>query len=192
MSSPITPRPGLSRRSLLQAGGAAGAAAVLAAALPGTVLAAARSGAAGAATGRNAETTPDPVGISRAAFGSALPDTAPGLRLGLWEVVLPADTAAAPHTHAGTQIVYVVSGTQGYHVHTGSVELTRKDGTTQTFGDGETFELSGGDWIVETPGMEHEAWNAGPDPVISMAATLYPDGVPVSISVPVEAVAPVG
>lgn len=192
MSSPVAPRPGLSRRSLLQAGGAASAAALLAAAVPAGVLAAARSGGTGAAAGQNAETTPDPVGIRRAAFGSALPDTAAGLRLGLWEVVLPAGTAAAPHTHAGTQIIYVVSGTQGYHVHTGSVELTKKDGTVQAYGAGETFEMSGGDWIVELPGMEHEAWNVGPEDVVSLAATLYPDGVPVSISVAVDPVAPVG
>jgi len=192
MSSPTAPRAALSRRSLLQAGGAAGAAAVFAAALPAGVLAAARASGAGTAPGHNADTTPDPVGISRAAFGSALPDTAPGLRLGLWEVVLPAGTAAAPHTHAGTQIVYVVSGTQGYHVHTGGVELTRKDGTVQPYGAGETFEMSAGDWLVETPGMEHEAWNAGPEDVTSLAATLYPDGVPVSISVAVDPVAPVG
>ena len=137
-----------------------------------------------------ADPAPDPVGISRTPWGDVLPDTAPGLRMGLWQVTLPGYTAAPPHAHLGYQIIYVSQGTEGYHIISGAAEVHRVDGTVEAVATGDTFELMTGDWIVETPGMEHEAWNAGAETVLNVAATLFPDGAPLSVAVNVPSVAP--
>ena len=137
-----------------------------------------------------ADPSPDPVGIQRASLGDVLPDTAPGLRLGLWEVVIPAHSVAPPHVHLGYQIINVTGGTLGYHIISGTAEVHRADGTVEPVTTGDTFELNTGDWIVESPGMEHEAWNAGDTTVTNSAATLFPDGAPLSVPVNVESVAP--
>ena len=130
------------------------------------------------------------MGIERAALGDVLPDTAPGLRLGLWEVVIPAHEVAPPHVHLGYQIIHVTAGTLGYHIISGTAEVHRADGSVMAVTTGDTFELATGDWIVEAPGMEHEAWNAGDTTVTNMAATLFPDGAPLSVAVDVASVAP--
>ena len=137
-----------------------------------------------------ADPSPDPVGIQRATLGDVLPDTAPGLRLGLWEIVIPAHSVAPPHVHLGYQIVNVTAGTLGYHIISGQAEVHRADGSVEPVTTGDTFELNAGDWIVESPGMEHEAWNAGDTAVRNSAATLFPDGAPLSVAVNVESVAP--
>jgi quercetin dioxygenase-like cupin family protein len=137
-----------------------------------------------------ADPSPDPVGIQRASMGDVLPDTAPGLRLGLWEVIIPAGEVAPPHVHLGYQVVYVTAGTLGYHIISGQAEVHRADGTVEPVTTGDTFELGVGDWIVEAPGMEHEAWNSGDTTVTNMSATLFPDGAPLSVPVNVESVAP--
>gem|GEM_PF-6249165 len=137
-----------------------------------------------------ADPTPDNVGIQRANLGLVQPATAPGLELGLWEVILPGWSAAPPHTHAGYQIIYVVQGVEGYHIHKGTVELHRKDGSVETYGPGDTFTFTEGEWLVESPGMEHEAWNETGDVLINLAASLFPANVPLSISVDFPSVAP--
>ncbi|MFN8620391.1 MAG: cupin domain-containing protein [Chloroflexota bacterium] len=137
-----------------------------------------------------ADPSPDPVGIQRASLGDVLPDSAPGLRLGLWEVVIPAHSVAPPHVHLGYQIVNVTEGTLTYHIISGEAEVHRADGTTEQKTTGDQFELGTGDWLVEAPGMEHEAWNAGDTEVRNLSATLMPDGVGISIPLKVDSAAP--
>lgn len=137
-----------------------------------------------------ADPSPDPVGIQRASMGDVLPDTAPGLQMGLWEVIIPVGETAPPHVHLGYQIVYLTAGTLGYHIISGEAEVHRADGTVEPVTTGDTFELNVGDWLIESPGMEHEAWNSGDTEVRNLAATLFPDGAPLSVAVNVESVAP--
>ena len=51
-----------------------------------------------------------------------------------------------------------------------------------------TYVLHAGDSVIETPDMEHFGANRGPGVVELIAATLYPEGAPLSI--PLETAAP--
>jgi quercetin dioxygenase-like cupin family protein len=125
----------------------------------------------------------DAPAVVREDLGSTLADTAPGQRLGLWRVVIPAGAGLPPHWHPGYQLARIESGTLDYTVLTGTLVVLRPTGGTLTVDAGETYRIEAGTTIVEQPGAEHSAQNAGDVPVVIVLATLFEDGAEPAILV---------
>ena len=126
--------------------------------------------------------TIEEVGITRTDLGTALPGSAPGEELGLWQYRIPAGAELAPHTHAGWQIARIVRGALEYTIISGEGTLIHADGSSEPVGPG-TYTLQTGDSIVENPGLQHFGANATDDDVVILAATLYTEGAPLSIPI---------
>lgn len=114
---------------------------------------------------------------------------APGRELTLTRVAVPAGAQLPPHRHLGTQIARIVRGTLTYTVLKGSVTVQRgaADGTSKLVRKirvGQTGKIKTGHWIVEQPNVYHRARNTGPGPVVIYMATLFPQGAPASVPVP--------
>ncbi len=122
------------------------------------------------------------VGITRTDLGTALPASAPGEELGLWQYRIPAGAELAPHTHAGWQIARIARGALDYTIISGQGTLIHADGSRQPVGPG-TYTLQTGDSIVEDPELQHYGANATDGDVVILAATLYTEGAPLSIPI---------
>jgi quercetin dioxygenase-like cupin family protein len=120
--------------------------------------------------------------IIRDDLGRTLPASAAGQQLGLWHYTIPAGSVLEPHTHPGPQIARVIRGELEYTILSGEGTLVSEDGTSTPVGPG-TYTLHAGESIIEAPGMEHFGANRGRGRVELMAATLYPEGAPLSIPV---------
>jgi quercetin dioxygenase-like cupin family protein len=122
--------------------------------------------------------------VTRQVIAQSNPTTAPGQLLELTRVIIPAGESLAPHTHPGPQMAIIDEGTLTYTIIKGSVQVTRAAGTsdakTETASAGQTIELKPGDSLIETPGMEHEAKNAGKDAIVIYLSSLFPQGAPAS------------
>ena len=126
-------------------------------------------------------------GITRDDLGRTLPASAAGQELGLWHYTIPAGAELPPHTHPGPQIARVITGDLEYTVIAGEGTVVSMDGTSTPIGPG-TYVLHAGDTIIENPGLEHYGANRGPGVVELIAATLYPEGAP--LSTPLELAEP--
>lgn len=121
----------------------------------------------------------DEVGITRTDLGIAEPGSAPGQELGLWHYSIPAGSELAAHTHPGWQVARITSGELQYTIISGEGTLIHADGTAEPIGPG-MHTLKTGDTVVENPELEHFGANQGDEPVAIVAATLYPQGAPLS------------
>src|SRR5680860_1430105 len=86
----------------------------------------------------------------REELAETAPANAPGQRLYLQRVTINPGARLDTHYHDGTQVAAVVDGTLTYDMVEGAVEVTRKDGTVETFTAPETISLDEGDAITET------------------------------------------
>ena len=127
----------------------------------------------------SAESASDEVGITRIDLGVAQPASAPGEELGLWHYTIPAGSELAPHTHPGWQVARIAEGELEYVIIAGEGTLIDEDGGSTAVGPG-TYTLEAGDSIVENPELEHYGANRTDEPVTIVAATLYPEGAPLS------------
>lgn len=130
--------------------------------------------------------TPEPSAapvVTREDLGTTLPDTAPDQRLGLWRVTIPVGAGLPPHWHPGYQLARIETGTLSYTVITGSLVVVRPDGATLTVEAGDTYDITAGTTVVEQPGAEHSARNAGDVPVDIVLASLFEDGAEPAILV---------
>jgi len=128
-------------------------------------------------------------GITRDDLGRTLPASATGQELGLWHYTIPVGAELPPHTHPGPQIARVITGDLEYSVIAGEGTVVSMDGTSKRIGAG-TYVLHAGDTIIETPELEHYGANRGPGVVELIAATLYPEGAPLSTSLELASPAP--
>ncbi len=119
-------------------------------------------------------------GITRNDLGITQPGSAPGEELGLWQYSIPAGSILDAHTHPGWQVVRITDGELEYTVLSGMGTLIHEDGSSEMVGPG-TYTLRAGGGIVENPGLEHFAANKTSRQVEIVAATLYPEGAPLSI-----------
>ena len=130
-----------------------------------------------------------PAAVTRNALAQDVnPPGARGQTLGLAHVTVPAHASLALHTHPGTQVAYIESGTLTYSVRTKSVRVYRGPGDAKpvlvrTIRAGQTAKLTKGDWIVENRGMQHQAANNGTRAVEIAIATLLKNGSPSAIPV---------
>lgn len=134
------------------------------------------------------DAAPEEVGITRIDLGVALPGTAPGEQLGLWQYAIPAGSELVPHTHPGWQIARIARGELEYRVIEGLGTIIHSDGSSTSIGPG-VHTLETGDSVVENPDLVHQGANRTDDEVIIIAATLYREGAPLAIPVedsPVE------
>jgi quercetin dioxygenase-like cupin family protein len=121
--------------------------------------------------------------VTREDLGSTLPDSAPDQRLGLWRVTIPVGAGLPPHWHPGYQLARIETGILSYTVITGSLVVIRPDGSTLTVEAGDTYDITAGTTVVEQPGAEHAARNAGDVPVDIVLASLFEDGAEPAILV---------
>lgn len=127
-------------------------------------------------------------GITREVLAVTEPTNAAGEVMVLLRVRLAPGVRVAEHSHAGTQILRLESGTETVTVTSGAIPVTRADGTTETVTGPATVRLRAGDSWVEPPGVPHSAANPGRRPAVSLATQLITIGSPLSI--PAGATAP--
>jgi quercetin dioxygenase-like cupin family protein len=139
--------------------------------------------------GPKGSTTPgaSPAAVVRTELGTTLPDTAPGQRLGLWRVSIPAGADLPAHWHPGVQLARIETGTLTYSVLTGMLTILHPDGTTTTATAGQTVDIPAGTSVVEQPGAEHSAANLGDAPIEIVLATLFEVDEPPAIVIAMPA-----
>jgi len=115
-------------------------------------------------------------------LGLGQPTSAPGMELVLRRTTFAPGEGLAPHSHPGSIVIVVDTGTWGYTPLGGSVRLTRAAvGGTPTPAEevpmGTEVILTAGDALfLEDP--QDEIRNAGEDDVVLLIAALMPAGEP--------------
>jgi quercetin dioxygenase-like cupin family protein len=140
------------------------------------------------ALGGIASGTSKPPQATRADLAAGEPSFAPGYRLSLMRVVIPAGVKLAPHRHPGMQTARVISGRLAYRVFRGAVTVYSgpADGTekaVRTIRAGHAAVIEAGQWIVENPGVWHAGSNPGKKPTVILVAALLKASAPISIPV---------
>lgn len=118
-----------------------------------------------------------------------LQDLEPPRTLSMARITIPPGVTLPWHYHDGTQIAQVVEGTLTYEVREGEVEVwkgTSEDDASvdRTIAEGETAEISSGEWLVEQPSSVHRGSNETDQPVVILVSTLLLTGA--SPSTPVD------
>ncbi len=153
----------------------------------GAVLTGALSLAACGSSSSTSSTTPQAVTRGILAIVQN-PPGAQGRSLILQKVVIPGNTPLAAHTHAGTQMATIVSGTLQYTVlENGSVDvLSPGSGSSQptiihTIAPHQTYNVTAGEAVIEPAGVAHSVRSVGSTPVVIYVASLFTNGAPLSI-----------
>ena len=149
---------------------------------------------AAAAAGTAAPPEPVPITLPCATdasvqvFGRGAPAAAAGQELVLARVTFEPGGGIGPHTHPGTLVQTVESGTLGFTlVEEGEMALMRSGGAgtpaaAEPLPVGQEVELGPGDWFVET-GMVHTGRAVGDEPVVLTYAGLFAEGQPLTTCV---------
>ncbi len=105
----------------------------------------------------------------------------------LQRVTIPGNTPLVAHTHQGTQIAAITTGTLRYHVITGKpVKVVKSNalGTEPAFirliKPGQTYDVKPGFSVIEPAGTAHELQAIGSTAVIIYAASLLLNGAKLS------------
>ena len=120
---------------------------------------------------------------TREELGEAPPLNAPGQTLYLQRVTIPAGSELPEHFHQGTQIARVERGVLTYDVIAGAVQVTRRNGDTETIEAPATTRIRAGESLVEVESLAHAGSNQGKRPVVIALAVLLADGAPLSTPV---------
>jgi len=136
--------------------------------------------AAAADTGTSTTASTKSSGITRDALGEAQPLNAPGQTLYLQRVTIPPGEKLVEHFHQGTQVARVVTGVLTYDVISGTAQVTRRDGSTESVTGPTTIRLKRGESLVEVQSLEHTGSNAGTQPVVIELAALLNTGAPLA------------
>jgi len=120
---------------------------------------------------------------TREELGEAQPRNAPGQTLYLQRVTIPAGAKLPEHFHQGTQVARVEKGVLTYDVIAGSVQITRRDGDTETISAPATTRIRAGESLVEVENLAHAGSNRGTRPVVIELAVLLAAGAPLSTPV---------
>ncbi len=128
-------------------------------------------------------------GVSRVVLGQGLPAAAPGEELSLRRVTFQPGARIPGEIHSGMQVVYVVSGTLGLVVKGGEGQVRRaaadgSQGPVKTVNASPTeVLLKAGDTILEPETLVLAPRNAGPEPLVILAASLLAVGKPQSVPI---------
>ncbi len=139
---------------------------------------------AGTGSVAGAQETSSSDGITRIELAEGMPANAPGQTLYLQEVRIAPGAKLPTHYHQGTQVASVRKGVLTYDIVSGSAQVTRADGTVETFDGPTSIELRKGDALLEVESLVHYGSNDGKKPVVIMVAALLADGAP--LATPVE------
>lgn len=134
-------------------------------------------------TGAVAFAAADREPVRREVRGEAVPVNAPGQVMTLQRVVVDPGAELPQHFHEGTQLATIRAGVLTYHVVSGSVAVTRADGSTETVAADGTVKLRRGDTIVEDESLVHYAENRGSKRVVIELTALLHDGAPLATPV---------
>ena len=121
-------------------------------------------------------------------FGRGAPAAAGGQELVLARVTFEPGGGIGPHTHPGTLVQTVESGTLGFTlIEEGEMAVMRAGGAgtpaaAEPLPVGQEVELHPGDWFVET-GMVHTGRAVGDEPVVLTYAGLFAAGQPLTACV---------
>lgn len=149
------------------------------------------AGALTVGTGASAQPEPQPVtlpcatNVSAQVLGNTLPSNAEGQALVLARIVFGPGGSIGAHTHPGTLIVSVESGTLGFTLvddHPMAVMRAAGAGTPaaeEPLTTGTEIELAPGDYFVET-GMVHTARSLGDEPASVLVSGLIEAGRPLT------------
>jgi quercetin dioxygenase-like cupin family protein len=126
-------------------------------------------------------TIPCATNVSAQVFGNAQPATATGQALVLVRITFGPGGGIGPHTHPGTLVASVASGTLGFTlIGDGTMPIMRSGeaGTPaveELAATGQEVELNAGDWFVET-GMIPSARTIGDEPAVVTISGLIEAG----------------
>lgn len=119
---------------------------------------------------------------------STNPQGGDGRTLYLQRVTIPGNTPLAAHTHAGTQIAAITTGTLRYTVIKGkSVKVLKpnalgtKPAFIRTVKAGQSYDVKAGYSVIEPAGTAHKVEVVGNTAVVIYVASLFTNGEPVSI-----------
>ncbi len=121
--------------------------------------------------------------VERTVYGTTDPLNAPGQTLSLQQVVIAPGAKLPVHFHEGTQLTTVRSGVLTYNVVSGTVQITRTDGSIDTVTGPKVVIVRKGDALVENESLVHFGANAGKRPVVLELAVLLRTGAPLSTPV---------
>jgi quercetin dioxygenase-like cupin family protein len=139
--------------------------------------------ACGSASPPGASTSGSIPPVVRAILAAGDPANADGQKLELVRYTIQPGTKLPAHHHPGMQLAFIESGTLTYTVIEGTVTVTGVDGTPRTVGPGQTATVVSGEWLIESQEIVHFGENAGPEPVVILAASLLEAGQPPAIPV---------
>jgi len=131
-----------------------------------------------------AQTTSTSNGTTRIELAEGTPANAPGQQLYLQEVRIAPGAKLPTHFHQGTQVASVRKGVLTYDIVSGSAQVTRADGTVETFDGPASIKLRKGDALLEPETLVHFGANAGKKPVVVLVAALLAQGAP--LATPIE------
>jgi quercetin dioxygenase-like cupin family protein len=145
----------------------------------------ARAGVSAAPPEPKPATLPCAVNVSVQLLGAGKPATAEDQALVLGRVIFGVGGSLGPHTHPGTLVASVESGTLGFTlVDDGEMPITRSGdaGTPvaeEMISTGQEVELHPGDGFVEM-GMVHSARAIGDEPAVVILSGLIEAGQPLT------------
>jgi len=120
-------------------------------------------------------------------LGKSVPTDANGMVLLSVRITIQPGGGFDAHTHPGTVVATIDSGTFGFTLLDEGMDMTftraADAGTpaaTETVSANEEILLGPGDGFVET-GMVHEAWNRGDEPVVVIVSALIQPDQPLTI-----------
>jgi quercetin dioxygenase-like cupin family protein len=130
-------------------------------------------------------TLPCATNVSAQVLGNAAPGNAAGQGLVLARIIFGPGGSIGPHTHPGTLVVSVESGTLGFTlIDEGEMAVMRAapagtPAAAEPLVVGQEVELAPGDWFVET-GMVHTARSVGDEPASVLLSGLIEAGQPLT------------
>ena len=136
-----------------------------------------------ATTAASAKASAKASAITRDELGEAQPANAPGQTLYLQRVTIPPGEKLVEHFHQGTQVARVIEGVLTYDVISGTGQVTRRDGSTESVTGPKTVRLKTGESLVEVQSLAHAGSNAGKRPVVIELAALLATGAPLATPV---------
>lgn len=119
------------------------------------------------------------VGVEIQPLAQGMPPDAGGRALIVARLTIAPGGGFDVHTHPGMLTVTVDSGHLTFtQVDDGEMVLNRADATTEPIVKNDDVILDSGDWLVESEGMLHMAWNRSDEPTVVILSGLVDPTLP--------------
>lgn len=118
-------------------------------------------------------------GVTVMPIGQAMPQEASGNALVLLRLTIAPGGGFETHTHPGTLIASIESGTFDLtQMDDMEMSVTRATGESEPMTKGVTLTLDPGDWFVEPGGMVHTGFNNGTEPTVVLLTGVVDPNLP--------------